>query len=86
VFCLGVLIVSAITLATINDIFLYSESASNEGRYRGVAGWLLFVGIAGLIVQAITSVLQGLYHGKIISTCFVAFTIAVSCNALADIS
>jgi len=87
VLCLGVLIVSAITLSTINDIILFddplegSEYADDAARYRGMAWWLLFVGIAGLITQVIISVTHGLYHGKIIKTHFVTFAIAVSCNA-----
>lgn len=74
------MIASAVTLSTINDLFEdpEGEAADDEEQYRGVAGWLLFVGIAGLITQVIVIILRGLYYGEIIKAQFVAFAIVVS--------
>ena len=84
VFCLGVLIASAVALSNIDAFFENfpedSEFSDDRDRYRGVAGWMLFVGIAGIVVQAVMTIVRALYYGEIITSQFVAFGIAVSFN------
>ena len=69
VLCLGVLIVSAVTVAIVNDVY------QNGSSYGSVSMWLLFVAIAGIIVQAILVICLGLYH---IETIKVQFLVSVA--------
>ena len=84
VLCLGVLIASAVAISNINNVFEDvdedSDAADDRDKYRDVAGWLLFVGIAGLITQIIMAIIRGLYYGEVITSHFLIFGITVSIN------
>ena len=84
VLCFGVLIASGVAIANINDVFKNaqddSDAADDRDKYRDVAGWLLFVGIAGLITEITIAIIRGLYYGEIIKSQFVIFGITVSTN------
>ena len=84
VFCLGILIASAVALNNIDEFFEDVEDdtddADNRDQYRGVAGWLLFVAIAGIVVQIVMVIVRALYYGEVITNQFVAFGIIVSYN------
>ena len=82
---LGVLIASAITITSVNDIFDDdipddSDVGRDRDRYRAVAGWLLFVCIAGIITQVIFAIVRGLFYGEVIISQFIAFGVVVSLN------
>ena len=74
------MIASAVTISTINDLVGDdSDSTSDvERRYRGVAGWLVFLGVAGLIFEIIMAIFRGLYFGQVLSEGFVVFGVVVS--------
>ena len=84
VLCFGILVASAVAISNINDIFEGapdgSDAADDRDKYRGVAGWLLFVGIAGLITQVAMAIIRGLYYGEIVTSQFIIFGITVSIN------
>lgn len=86
VICLGVLIASAVALASIDDLYSDdidedSTAADDRDRYRAVAGWLLFVGIAGIITQGVMVIVRGLYYAEIVKSLFMTFVAIVSlCN------
>ena len=84
VLCLGVLIASVIAISNINDYFRGfpddSTDADNRDKYRAVAGYLLSIGIAGLITQIIMTIIWGLYYGEVIISHFRIFGITVSIN------
>ena len=84
VFCLGILIASAVALNNIDEFFEDVEDdtddADNRDQYRGVAGWLLFVAIAGIVVQIVMVIVRALYYVEVITNQFVAFGITVSYN------
>ena len=74
VLCFAVLVASAITISTLDDIVGDSDSTTDEEqRYRGVAGWLVFLGVAGLIIEVIMVIFRALYFGQVISEGFVVF-------------
>ena len=82
VLCFGVLVASGVAISNINDLFedapSGSPAADDSDQYRGVAGWLLFVGIAGLVTQIIMAIIRGLYYGEAIASQFAIFGITVS--------
>ena len=84
VFCLGVLIASAVALSNIDEFFEYvpddTDAADDRDQYRGVAGWLLFVAIAGIVVQAVMTIVRAFYYGEVITSHFAVFGIVVSFN------
>ena len=84
VFCLGVLIASAVALSNIDSFFEDasedSDFADDRDRYRGVAGWMLFVAIAGIVIQAVMTIVRALYYGEVITSQFNVFGIIVSFN------
>ena len=86
ILCLGVLIVSGAAIYYINDVFEDvdedSTLADDRDKYEDVAGWLLFVGIAGLITQVIMAIIRGLYYGEVITSHFLIFGITVSINVI----
>ena len=60
--CIGILITSVITLATVDDIYGSDNvelSREDRDRYRVVAGWLMGVAIADIILQVIMAIVQG---------------------------
>ena len=69
------MIASAISLSEINDI---TGGGGGTSRHQGVAGWLLFVGIAGLIMQIIFTIVSGLYSAEVIKAQFTKFGAVVS--------
>ena len=84
VLCIAVLVASAITISTLDDVFddVFEDIYSGylERRYRGVAGWLVFLGVAGIIIEIVMVIFRGLYFGQFISERFVVFGIVVSFN------
>ena len=83
--CLGIMIASAVTLSTIDDVFLdyYSGSVGEDrDRYRGVAGWILFVSITGIISQVIMLIICLCYHLQCLKHQFLTFTIIVSSDTM----
>ena len=84
VICCGVLVVSAIAIADITDLFKDDgenlTGADDRDKYRDVAVWLLSVGFVGLITQAIIAIISGLYYGEIITSWFTIFGKTVSIN------
>ena len=83
-FCLGNLIASAITISTLNDLFGDTDDrtvfSDEEAQYRGVAGWLMFVCMVGLIFQVIMVFFRALYFGEVMSAGFVGLGVVVSFN------
>ena len=59
-----------------------SEAAEDRDRHTGVAGWLLAVGIAGIIVQIIMVIFRGLYFIEVIRSQFFLFGIIVRDNTI----
>ena len=55
-----------------------TEAGWDRNRYRAVAGWLVFVGIAGIITQVIFAIFCGLYYDEAIISQFVIFGVVVS--------
>ena len=86
ILCLGVLIASGAAIYYINDVFEDvdedSTLADDRDKYEDVAGWLVFVGIAGLITQIIMAIIRGLYYGEVITSHFLIFGITVSINVI----
>ena len=74
------MIASAVTVSNINEIFEDPEGEVEEdrNRYRAVAGFLVFVGIAGIITQAVLTIARALYYGEVITSQFTVFGIIVS--------
>lgn len=68
------MIASAVALSFISDI----TGNANAGTYNGAIGWLLFVAIAGIIVQGVTVIFHGLYFVEIIKNHFLVFAVVVS--------
>ena len=70
VFRLGVLISSSIALTKISDIFddseipLPDQGALNRDRYKGVAGYLVFASIIGMVIQIILAIVRGLFYSE----------------------
>ena len=65
------------------DVFVSNvDNTEDMDQYRGVAGWLLFVAIAGIIVQAVMVITCALYYGEVIASQLVGvvFRIVVSFN------
>ena len=82
-FCLGIVIASAVALEAIDDFLRNAIDYPREmDRYRGVAGWLLFVAIVGTISQAVMVIACALYYGEVIRSQLVGvvFRIVVSFN------
>ena len=44
---------------------------------RGVAGWLLFVGIAGIVIQAVFTIVRVLFYIEVITEQYIIFGIVV---------
>ena len=70
-------------LNTIDDLFSDdidddSELGQDRDQYRGVAGWLLFVAIGGMIVQAVMFIVRLLYYVEVITSQFIIFGVVVS--------
>ena len=84
VLCFGVLVASGVAISNANDYFKDvpddSDAADDRDKYIDVAGWLVFVGIAGLITQVIMAIIRGLYYGEVITSHFLIFGITVSIN------
>ena len=47
-------------------------------RYRAVAGFMVFVGIAGIVTQVIFTIVRALYYGEVIISQFIIYGILVS--------
>lgn len=54
--------------------------AADRDRYRGTAGWLLFVSITGMITQIAMLIVRALYYNEIIKSQVLVFMIVVSCS------
>ena len=76
---------SAITLSTIDDVFpdYYSGSVGEDrDRYRGVAGWVLFVSIAGIMSQVMMLIIHLFCHFQCSKHQFLTFIIIVSSDTM----
>ena len=83
VICLGVLIACGVALNRIDDLFSDdidddSQAGQDRDQYRGVAGWLLFVAIGGIIVQGVMFIFRLLYYVEVITSQFIIFGVVVS--------
>ena len=79
------MIASTATLSTIDDVFpvyISGDDKEDRDRYRCVAGWILFVSIAGMISQAIMLIIRLLYHLQHLKHQFLTFTIIVSSDTM----
>ena len=76
------MIACAVSLSAIDDAFGGADDdtdlADDRDRYNGAAGWLLFVAIAGIIIQIIMLIVRALYYGEVITSQFIVFGIVVS--------
>ena len=77
------MIAAGITTATINDLFGEADDggrsiSDEEVRYRGVAGWMIFVGIAGLIFEVIMVLMHALISGQVMKSGIVTIGAVVS--------
>ena len=85
--CVGVLIACSAALSAISDISFDHELAEyitgalaeeDRDRFIDVAGWLLFAGIAGIIIQTIMVILRGLYYIEAFKNRYVGYAVLVS--------
>ena len=78
------MIASAITISTLDDIFGDNDDdrtiSDEEARYRGVAGWLTFVGVVAMVFEVIMVIFRALYFGEVMSAGFVGLGAVVSFN------
>jgi len=81
VLCIIILICAAITLSTINDIEEFLEILSIEyedsDNYKAAAGWLIFVAVVGMIIEAL-KIFLCIVNFSIINQHLVTLTIVVS--------
>ena len=79
---MGVLISCVTTLLTVDDLFGEADNDSEAGEdrdtYNAVAGWLIFVSIAGIISQVLLMVFCLLYYCEVFSANFTVFAVIVS--------
>ena len=79
---MGVIISCGVTLSTVDDLFGEvdddSEAAEDRDAYNAVAGWLIFVSIAGIISQVLLLVFRLLYYCEAFSANFTVFAVIVS--------
>ena len=82
--CLATLSVAAGAVSTVNDIKDYGE-LEHADKYRGAAGWLVFVGLAGVFYHGIIIFILILYFAANIGRSFAGFSCSVSdCRAATD--
>ena len=85
------MIASAITISTLNDLFGDADDRSSdtisddEARYRGVAGWLVFIAVVGLIFEIIMVIFRGLYFGEVMTAGFVGLGAVVSFTSFTNL-
>ena len=82
------MIASAVALTAINDIIIFDDDIDNiigddedkdhKWRYQAVAWWIIGVGSAGVVLQAIMAVIRSLYYNESLVDNFIAFAIIVS--------
>ena len=83
-FCIGVLAGATATLATIDDTDIFedaadgSEVADDVDTYRGIAWWLLVMGIFGIVTQITMLFIRVMYCAGRFESLFVVFGILVS--------
>ena len=79
---MAVIVSCGITLSTVDDLFGEVDDDTDAGEdrdtYNGVAGWLIFVSIAGIISQTILLIFRLLYYCKAFSANFTVFAVIVS--------
>ena len=70
-------------MLTVNEIYGFDvndfddDAEEDKNRYRGVAGWLLFVSIAGIISQIVLAIIQSLFYAEVIQKQYSIFRIVV---------
>ena len=83
-FCIGVLASAAATLTTIDNTNIFedapdgSEVADDVDTYRGIAWWLLAMGIFGIVTQITMLFIRVMYCAGRFESQFVVFGILVS--------
>ena len=79
---MGVIVSCGVTVSTVDDLFGEADDDSEAGEdrdaYNDVAGWLIFVGIAGIISQVILLIFRLLYYFEAFSANFTVFAVIVS--------
>ena len=88
--CIGVLAGAIATISTVNNAENFDDDAEavaasrfdnteeDGDRFRGVAWWLLCLGIVGIISQSVMFFIRLLYYNGRIETLFIVFGILVS--------
>ena len=74
IFCLAILIATSVTLSNLNEIGRYQD----VGKYRGAAGWLLFVAIAAIIFHGVMICIRILYVTSKIEKNYSGYAFTVS--------
>ena len=81
-FCTGVLIAAAIAVSAINEVDDIANERGGEyegaDRYRGAAGWLVFVGCAAIVFHVVMINIQILYFKCTVKKCLTQYSIIVS--------
>ena len=88
--CIGVLAGAIATISTVNDAEIFDDDAEavvvstfdnpeeDGDRFRGVAWWLLCLGIGAIISQSVMFFIRLLYYNGRIESLFIVFGILVS--------
>lgn len=75
------MIASAIVRSTIADIHNYTELTEQQkedsNRCSAVAGWLLFIGAAGIIIMVTILIVRVLYFAEFLNARFALFGVLV---------
>ena len=83
---MGVIVSCEVTLSTVDGLFGEvdddSEAGEDRDTYNGVAGWLIFVSIAGIISQVILMIFRLLYYCEAFPANFTVFAVIVSIATL----
>ena len=67
------------SLSAIDDLDAHVSTAADDlDKYRAVAGWLIFVAIAGMATQIVMAIVRALYYGEAISSHAFVFGLMVS--------
>ena len=83
VFCIGVLIAAAVAVSAINETDNLARERGGEyenaDRYRGGAGWLVFVGCAAIVFHAVMISMEIFYFKCTAKKHFTQYLYIVSC-------
>lgn len=75
------MICAAITQSAINDVDNYQKDRNREyrdaGKYRSAAGWLIFVGVMGMLIESAIIIVR-ILNLSLVKTYFTIFAFIVS--------